>query len=595
MAHKAQKTRKTLRKISWLGLEPEQAGNHSTFVITQIDGLSEANFQRALRANRLPYLSKLLREKKMVVGPWRALVPTSTAAFQIGMFYGIFDRIPGFFWFGREQERRIRMNNSDDTAMVEKEAIQWADPYPGLLSGGSSYSALFTGGASNTLLTFSRLFSPRLNLSTRNRWIYLFILSQVFLVLRIIYYSLVEVIISFYDFVKSLLSPVSPMAEMKFLFPRIASVVFCREIATLAAILDIYRGVGPIYLNYFSYDEHAHHRGPNSAYAFWTLRGLDASIRRIWKAAQRAEKMGIRSYDVIVMSDHGQVRSYPFYDVMEQGADQHFDLLFKALYGSANNGGEQASGNGRRRRQRPKRHSPELVERQLQRTDDVLPAFVGLRSIFKFLTLPARRSLMRDEKMRERDVQIQFVTTGPLAHMCLAGRQGCVPYEEWLERFPLFLDVIAQHDGVGFTLCRTRSGGCMVGSKGEWVDLDDEQAVGRICTPAAAEAIRKHREELQTLANMDWAGDFLLFGYGRPDHRVVSYSFERGSHGGVSPEETTPFFMVPAGRAEHWPELSGFDRVNLLTLPMLHDRLKMLYQHAEVDLVSDPTTSRLGL
>jgi len=297
--------------------------------------------------------------------------------------------------------------------------------------------------------------------------------------------------------------------------------------------------------------------------------------------------MGIRDYDLFVLSDHGQVRSYPFYEMFEQYPDQHFDLLFRAFYGGVKGtvpSGTMRAGETSKRSRRRKDHSWELLERHVQRTEQVMPSILGIRTVFRLLSRMATGKLTKENRLQRSDPQrrLQLVSTGPVAHICLADEPDPVPYENWLERFPKFLDVLAQHEGIGFTLCRSRSGGCMVGCRGNWMNLEDDAAIGRGCTATAAEALRRNRNELLTLANMDWSGDFIIFGYGRPDHRVISYSWERGSHAGPSPEEMTPFLMVPSRCAENWPELSGFDRVNLLTLPQLHDRLKELYCEQEV-------------
>lgn len=45
--------------------------------------------------------------------------------------------------------------------------------------------------------------------------------------------------------------------------------------------LDVVRGVPAIYTTYLSYDEVAHHAGPDTPDALNTLRSLDRQIRRI--------------------------------------------------------------------------------------------------------------------------------------------------------------------------------------------------------------------------------------------------------------------------------------------------------------------------
>jgi len=581
------------RGVERIGLPTanEETRQKRTFIIAQIDGLSEAGFQRALRARRFPFLSRMLRESKAVAGPWRAHVPTSTSAFQAGLFYGIFNRIPGFFWFDRERQRRMRMNTSEDTSWVEEHLTEQVKPFTGLLTGGSSYSALFTGGADNTFFTFSRLFSPRLNLSHRKGWIYLFLLSQIFLVFRIAYYSAIEIVLSLVDVVRSAFRRYSPLAELKFLFPRIASVVVVREIATLATILDIYRGVGPIYLNYFSYDEHAHYRGPNSTFAYWTLRGLDASIKRIYRATERARRMGIRDYDLYVLSDHGQVRAYPFAELFEQSPAIHFNQLFRALYGGSSNGSGIAGLTALRRR-RMEKASTELHESEVQRAETIMAPIPGFRLLSKLFLRPPKRKLERQfgSPMPE---ALQFVSTGPVAHICISNCKQPVTYEEMRECYPAFLDVLARHEGVGMALCRTKSGGCKISCRGKWFDLGSEHELAQHAPASAMEVLRRHQQELIRLANLEWAGDLVLVGFGRADHRVISYSLEHGSHSGISPEETTPFLLVPARCARQWPELTSFDRINRIELRDLHERLLGLYGHAAEQAISETGAAKI--
>lgn len=46
------------------------------------------------------------------------------------------------------------------------------------------------------------------------------------------------------------------------------------------AIFDIKSGTKVIHLNFMGYDEHAHRRGPSSRFAYWTLKGIDAAVKK---------------------------------------------------------------------------------------------------------------------------------------------------------------------------------------------------------------------------------------------------------------------------------------------------------------------------
>lgn len=566
-----------LGRLRLLGLQRASREKRArpSCVMLQIDGLSHENFQRALQTGKLPFLARLLEQRQAVAGPWRSMLPTSTSAFQTGLFYGNNDDIPGFFWYDKTRGRKVKMNGSEDTARLEEEMKGRVAPYPGLLAGGSSYSALFTGGAENTIMTFARLFSPRYNLKARRGWIWLFILSQFLLLARVAYYTLIEFCLCIYDLVRALLTGKNRSAEFKFIIPRIFSVVICREIATLATILDIWRGVGPVYVNYFAYDEHAHLRGPDSRFAYWTLRGIDASIHRIWRAAEKARRQGVRHYDVFVWSDHGQTPSVPFHELFQGEPGQHFDMLFRALYGPLQKG---VAGGETRRKKPPV--APGYVEMQGQRAEQL--SEMGprwMRRVMNPLIRPAREVEAYLEQIHPPDPEhrISFVSTGPVAHLCVDSCAAPLSYEDWCEQFPLFLKLIAQHQGIGFTLARTRAGGCRVGYDGHWLDLAKADELRRHLPRSMARMLTERSEEFRRWANMKSAGDLLIFGQREAGRPAIAYTYEFGSHGGPSPQETAPFIVVPAAIAASWPEVGGAKSERLLTLADLHRRLRMTY------------------
>lgn len=567
-----------LGRLRLLGLQrlSHEKRARPSCVMLQIDGLSNENFQRALQTGKLPFLARLIEQGQAVAGPWRSMLPTSTSAFQTGLFYGNNDDIPGFFWHDKTRKRKVKMNGAEDTARLEEEMKARVAPYPGLLAGGSSYSALFTGGADNTFMTFARLFSPSYNLKARRGWIWLFILSQFLLLARVGYYTLIEICLCIYDLVRAVLTGKNRSAEFKFILPRIFSVVICREIATLATILDIWRGVGPIYVNYFAYDEHAHLRGPDSRFAFWALRGLDASIRRIWKAAEKAGRQGIRHYDVFVWSDHGQTPSFPFQELFQEEPGRHFDMLFRALYGPLKNGGPPREP-ARRKKTPVAPGNIEMQAHHAEQLSEIGPRW--MRRVMNPLIRPAREVEAYLERIHPPDPEhrISFVSTGPMAHLCVDTFDGQLTYEDWCERFPLFLDLIAQHQGIGFTLVRTREGGCRVGYAGHWHDLMNANALRRSMPLALARLMIERSEDLRRWANMKSAGDLMIFGQREPGRSAIAYSYEFGSHGGPSPQETTPFMVVPAGVAASWPEIAESEPARLLTLADLHSRLRMAY------------------
>ena len=86
------------------------------------------------------------------------------------------------------------------------------------------------------------------------------------------------------------------------------------------------RGLPVIHLNFLGYDEQAHCRGPDSAFAHWALRGIDHAIRRTWRAARRASR---RNYQVWVYSDHGQVKTASYSELVGRTVHQAVEAVVR--------------------------------------------------------------------------------------------------------------------------------------------------------------------------------------------------------------------------------------------------------------------------
>ncbi len=176
----------------------------------------------------------------------------------------------------------------------------------GLLRGGSSINNLMAGDAEKSVLTLSTL--GTLNEQERSRRtqdLIVFWLNP-YLFTRSLALSVGEVLIELGQALRQRLRNVRPRInrlERGYPLVRALTNVFLRDISTYLVALDVVRGVPAIYTTYLSYDEVAHHAGPDTADALNTLRSLDRQIRRIRNViAAKAP----RAYDLFVLSDHGQ-------------------------------------------------------------------------------------------------------------------------------------------------------------------------------------------------------------------------------------------------------------------------------------------------
>lgn len=199
----------------------------------------------------------------------------------------------------------------------------------------------------------------------------------------------------------------------------------------------------------------------------------------------------------------------------------------------------------------------------------------GLSRLYRRLLRPAQRAGTPTQESGEGPPRVVFVSTGPVAHFYLLDDTEPLTFEQLMQCCPQFMQAVADHKGVGFALARGHTGGAMIGVGGEWVDIHNDAALKRL-GPEIVSAVHQSRAELIRWVNMPSAGDLLLFGYRGPAVPSISYTYERGGHAGPSMPERTPFVMVPADRADLWPEFgaSGKRRIELRDL---HERLRDTY------------------
>lgn len=172
-----------------------------------------------------------------------------------------------------------------------------------LLTGGNTYATLFSGGAQEAWYCSETMnMDSILNTLNPLKLILLFFLHAGTL-LKISGYALIECGLAVFDFFRGLFSRQDILKEFTFIPARVLVCIVLRELVRFRLKLDVTRGVTLLCANFLGYDEQAHRRGPGSAFAHWTLKGIDQAIRDIHKSAMRSQ---CRSYRMIVYSDHGQ-------------------------------------------------------------------------------------------------------------------------------------------------------------------------------------------------------------------------------------------------------------------------------------------------
>lgn len=462
-------------------------------ILVQIDGLSYGNLKRAMGRKYMPFLHRLIRRERYHLHRMFSGVPSNTPAFQGEFFFGQFQCVPAFQYRERADGTTRTMFEKKSAHAVESEMARHSD---GLLSGGTAYGNIFSGGAAESHLCVSSAELATI-LKTWNPYSLLIsILLSPLAVVRGILLCFAEMALSFLDFLRGCVSGQDVLEELKFILTRVTVSILFREVVTSHARLDIYRGMPVIHVNYFGYDEQAHRRGPSTRYAYWSLRGIDSAIRTLWFAGLHARR---RHYDVWVYSDHGQEKVSPFSKETGKHIRDAVQELYDEMYPEP--GEQTASVNGRQKswgdsvlgfRSPREPHTPE--------NKPVVTTLGPISQIY----FP--RELTESEK---RD---------------FAGRL--------LQKYPVLPVAALPH------------------TKG---DADLLTGIGTLRLPEDKEKLlgESHpyleavTQDLRSLLQHENCGDLVLFGW-RAGMPAITFSNENGAHAGFGPHETQAFALLPA-------------------------------------------------
>ena len=470
-------------------------------IMIQIDGLSQKQFERALGRGELPFLQRLIRREHYQVHTQYSGLPSSTPAIQGELFYNIKCAVPAFSFKSCESGQIIRMFEPEAASRVEAWLAEKGEE--GLLKGGSSYANIFTGGAEESHFCPSSL--GWAVLKSANPLVLLTLLfGNFYSFLRAGALLLLEFVLAVIDFVRGLTFGQNFIKELKFIPTRVGICVLLRELCVIGGKIDIHRGLPIIHINFLGYDEQAHRRGPGSAFAHWTLKGIDDAIARLWRTANQS---AWRHYEVWIYSDHGQVQAQTYHQgVKDHTLEEAITSAFEKL--------DTVSAPARKNK---------LASIQTQRV-----RFLGgrrLQSLFAVLGLS-------DEFPEEQEPEV--VALGPVG-MVYSPRQLNMRESEQIS------SELARTHKVPVVISRQDSGSLVAWTETEKFHLPEQMEELFGSDHPFLDAIG---EDLLRLCHHPEAGDFILLGWCKGSSSQT-FAIENGSHAGISPEETNAFSLLP--------------------------------------------------
>jgi hypothetical protein len=504
------------RLARWVRLDPPAADGIRRFVLIQIDGLAAAVFDRALAGGYMPHLARSLRTGRLARTPMSVGLPSSTPAFQAALMYGVRPDIPGFHYYDRRAGIELHFPRLGAADFVER---RHADGRRGILHRGACFGAIFTGGAGESVLTFTRLLKPtRAGLGVLRGMLSTALLAWV--VVKCVGLTTAEIV----RFVVRVAAHPRAMAGRRVhsLALKLGVSIWVRQFFTLAASADLYRGLPAVYVNYLDYDVFAHAFGPGHRNALQALRRVDRSIHQLARVVRRLPEL---HYDLYVCSDHGQTASRYFGQV---SGGRSIDEVVHAIL--AESGAARAPGETGRTAQGG--------------NGDCCPRSLGL---WQRIWEHGERD-DRSGSPRRAEGGIRVIAAGPNAFVYFLDSPDPLLIEEIEHRHPGAVARLSAEPGIGLVLARSATG-AVCWWRGRPMSLDGDGGDGPFAARADREIVLAGLRELMAMPS---AGDLVLYGTGAGG-ADVSFIDERGAHAGPSEAEMNTFLLHPPGAAPPAP------------------------------------------
>lgn len=475
-------------------------------LVVQLDGVSEPLVRQAMTSGAMPTVAQWLRSGSHDLRRWSTGLPATTPAGQAVLLHGETHAIPAFRWYDKGAGRMVTSSQPDDAAAVER---AFSNGRGLLADGGVSVSNLYSGDAPVRLLTMSDARIP-----TSDRGTASFVVSRGGFV-RAVVLMVGQIITELHQGRRQRRREVVPRVRRSgsFVLLRGLTTVVLRDLNVSLVAEHMARSAPVIFVDFVDYDEVAHHAGPTRPESMRQLEGLDRVLRFFDDLADEVRS----SYEIVVVSDHGQAQGVTFL--------QHTG---RTLSQTVN---ELAS--------RP------VPAGAVDRPDEpwaaanVLAASAGRTTIVDRLARGSRHGKADEE------APLVVAVSGSLAHVYLTDEDGRVELGTISERYPRLTDGLVEEPAIGLVMARHEGRLRVIGRRG-WRDLlDGAEVDGEGDDPLAPYGPRAV-EDLTQLDTRQHVGDLVLLG--RHDQvldEVVAFEELVGSHGGLGGLQTEALLIHP--------------------------------------------------
>ncbi|MDX6295194.1 MAG: hypothetical protein QOH50_4269 [Kribbellaceae bacterium] len=522
-----------------------QAAPKTGMLIIQLDGLSAPLLNWMVMSGNLPHLGGWIRNGSHSMVSWHTGVPATTPASQAGILHGGSGQIPAFRWYEKKTGRVMVTNRARDAMEIEARMSTGR----GLLAdGGASISNNWSGDAPTSLLVFSRAALPT---GRSGGYVRFFTSPQG--AARGLVLCVAEMVKELFQARRQRRRQLVPRVKRggSYIFLRAISNVLLRDLNVSLITEELLKGTPVIYCDFIDYDEVAHHAGPTRPESLQTLEGLD----RVLGALERIIDMLPHSYEMVVLSDHGQSQGSTFLQrygrTLTDVADELVDTTTEPLTATGRSEGWGPVN----------AFLTELSLRHSVAGSVTRRALRGNAPRGEVELGPAD-----SEPAASSNNQVVVTASGNLALIYLATTPGRVPLEELETLHPKLIPGLATHPGVGFVVVDSLAegpvaigrAGVHVLRSGQVEGVDPLSAYGPLAAVSMLrQAERPHNGDVVVVSRLD-------------EHTNEVAAFEElvGCHGGLGGWQTDAVLVHPRRWVVEEPPV-GSDAVHDLLIGWL--------------------------
>jgi uncharacterized membrane protein YvlD (DUF360 family) len=493
-------------------------------VMIQIDGLAASILRNAIRVGLTPQMARWVRSGEYRLIEWDCTPPSQTSASQAGILFGSNDDIPAFRWYEKEQGKLMVSNHPADAAEIERRLSNGK----GLLAAnGMSANNLFSGDATRTLFTMSRIQQAATTTDIDAFSLY-FVDPASFV--RTVVLTISEMLKEWSEARRQRSLDIQPRVHRGAAFAgmRAVSNVLLRDLNVTFLVNAMGRGVPIMYVDFVDYDELAHHAGPERLESLRSLAGVDRVLSSIARAAETAP----RDYEIVILSDHGQTQGATFL----QRYGQTLEALIRDLMG----GGSAIATGGRGEGWGPANALLSEITNRPGVAGRAATAALGNRVDKGAVEIGAK---LAEEPGAADAPQVVVGASGNLANVYFLAEDRRMSLEEIEARYPGVVGGLVAHPGIGFVLVRSDGRGALALGRDGVHHLDDDRIDGQDPLapfgPRTADALRR-------LDGFSHVGDLLVnSAYDAELEEVAAFEELVGSHGGFGGPQVHPFILAP--------------------------------------------------